>query len=127
MQQQVRYFTVTLPFPGNAAVANEVAGYEFQQNARVLEAELFLGTTGTGAGSTSVDVKKNGTSIFAANMAIASASATKRVRKAPNKAVGEPSGLSFAKGDYARVDVTAIPGTTTSTNGFVTLFCCSEV
>ena len=126
-QQGVRYFTVALPMAAALAVANDVAGYEFQKQARILEVEVFLGTTGTGAGNTSVDVKKNGATILAAVISIASASGTKRARKAPKNPVGEPSGVSVAAGDYVRADVTAVPGTTVPPYGTVYLHCCSEV
>ncbi|ABF42413.1 hypothetical protein Acid345_3412 [Candidatus Koribacter versatilis Ellin345] len=123
----VRYFTVALPIAAALAVANEVAGYEFQKQSRILETELFLCTTGTGAGATTVDVKKNGTTILPSVISIASASATKRARKAVKNPVGEPSGVSVAAGDYVRADVTAVPGTTVPTYGTVYLHCCSEV
>jgi hypothetical protein len=118
--QAVRKSVITLAKSGNLAVANEVAGYEVPPGllGRVQDVEIFLGNTGGTSGQTSVDVKKNGVSILAAVLSIAQGSATKRVRTATlvfgAAGPGEPAGVDFAPGDYFRVDVTAIPGTTSA-------------
>ncbi len=102
------------------AVANDVAGYEFQFKGRVVEVETYLGTTGTAAGPTTVDGKLNGVSIFTAVPSIAFNAATKRRRDAAGPVVpstsgsggvltpvfGEPGGVRVQPGDYFRVDVT---------------------
>lgn len=107
-----RRIVLCLPKSGNLAIANEVAGWEAQFNGRIVEAELFLGNIGGTSGATTVDVKKNGVSILPSALSIAYNAANKRVRQGGLVgAIGEPSGVPFTKGDYLRVDVTAIPGT----------------
>jgi hypothetical protein len=115
---------IALPLQyGNLAVAAEVAGWEANFRGRLLEAELFLKGTGTGAGNTDVDVNKAGVTILAApGLRIASAASTKRVRAKPTVGVsGHPNGVPFNVGDYFSVDVDAIPATTASADGTVYL------
>jgi hypothetical protein len=74
-------------------------------------------------------VKKNGTSIYTTAPSIAFNATTRRRRDAVSAVVnptggsangnlappsGEPGGVPFQAGDYFRLDVTAIPGTTSS-------------
>ena len=102
---------------GALAVANDVSAWEAQFNGRIVEVEVYLKSTGTTSGSTTVDVKKNGVSILAAALSIAFNAATKRTRSkafAAAAAQGEPSGVRFAAGDYIQADVTAIPGVASS-------------
>jgi branched-subunit amino acid permease len=113
--QPVRRIVIPLSKSGVLAVANEIVGWEAGLGliGRVTEVELFLGNTGATSGQTTVDIKKNGTSILQSALAITQGSATKRVRTAALAAAayGEPFGLPFQVGDYFRVDVSAIPGT----------------
>jgi len=122
-----RVFTVTIPLFGALAVAAGVATWLAQLRLRIVDAELSLKDTGTGAGSTTVDVKLNGTTILAAGaLSIAGAAATKAIRATPVGGVGEPSGVEVAPNDSITVDVSAIPATTAPAGGFVTLTCVAK-
>jgi hypothetical protein len=126
MQQQfVRREIIHLHKAGAQAVANDVAAYEFQSYGRIVEVETYLGNIGGTSGSTSVDGKLNGTSIFSTVPNIAFNATTKRRRDSAavatgatggsannvlTPAAGEPFGVRFRPGDYYRVDVTTIPG-----------------
>lgn len=126
MADLVRRIVIDLSKSGNLAVANDVAAWEAQFHMRILEAEIYLGNTGGTSGQTTVDVKLNGVSIFSAAPSIAQGAATKRVRTAAlTPTFGEPNGVRIQPGDYIRVDVTAIPGTT-SADLTVTLSCIVE-
>ena|SRR6185437_4850808 len=126
MPDLVRRFLLDLSKSGNLAVANDVAAWEAQFHLRIVEAEVYLGNTGGTSGNTTVDVKLNGTSIFSSAPSIAQGAATKRVRStALTPTFGEPNGVRIQPGDYVRVDVTAIPGTT-SADLTVTLSCIVE-
>lgn len=119
---RIRYFTVVIPLPGTLGAGEEVGGYEVQTRCRLLEAELFLSTTGTTSGNTDVEVRL-GTStdlLTSPGLRIAYGATTKRVRAIPAAAAGEPSGVDLAKGDYISIDIDAVPGVA-STNGVVTL------
>jgi hypothetical protein len=121
--QLTRRILIDLSKSGNLAVANDVAAWEAQFRLRILEAEIYLGSTGSTSGNTTVDVKLNGVSIFQSAQSIAQGAATKRIRSAAlTPMVGEPNGVFVNIGDYLRVDVTAIPGTT-SADLTVTLNC----
>ncbi|HWR37015.1 MAG TPA: hypothetical protein VN622_14225 [Clostridia bacterium] len=121
MTERLRRTTINLPISGALAVAAGVVTWAAQFRGRIEEVELSLGTTGSTSGSTTVDVKKGGASIMAANaLQIAQGSATKYVRASPAAASGHPKGLPFEPGDVITVDVTTVPGTA-STNGLVTL------
>lgn len=121
-----RVFTVCLPLFA-IQVAAGLATYAAQLRARILNVEVSLSDTGTGAGSTIVDVKKNGTSIMAAGgLSIAGAAAGKTARANPIGVDGEPSGVELAPDDEITVDVTAVPGTTAPAGGFVTLACVAK-
>ncbi|HLZ93368.1 MAG TPA: hypothetical protein VKQ28_16810 [Candidatus Acidoferrum sp.] len=104
------------------AVANDVDEWEAQFYGRILEVETSLGNLGTAA-ATTIDVKKNGVSIFPIAPSIAFNAATKRRRDSASALLpvgtvgaagnltptaGEPSGVDFAPGDLFRLDVTAI-------------------
>jgi len=113
---------VSLALPGNLAVAAGVAGFVAEFPANIVKAQLYLGSTGTGAGSTTVTVKKNGTAILpAAGLTIAGAAAGKTAESATTKPEGLPGGVRIDVGDVITVDVSAIPGTTASANGEVKL------
>jgi hypothetical protein len=115
-------FVKTLHKAGALAVANDVAEWQAQFFGRITEVEISLGSTGSTSGSTSVDVKKNGVSILTAVLTIAQGSATHNLRTgganpgviAAPAGAGEPGGMEFVPGDVIRVDVTAIPGTTSA-------------
>jgi hypothetical protein len=109
---RIRHFFIHLVKAGVLAVANEVAAWEAQARGRVMSVEIFLGNIGAVSGSTTVDIKKNGTSILTAPISIAFNAATKRTRvTALAGMLGEPSGVDFVAGDYFQVNITAIPGT----------------
>jgi hypothetical protein len=132
----VRRVIVDLFKAGALAVANDVGiGWEAEFPGRIVEVETFLGALGATSGATTIDVKKNGVSIFTVTPSIAFGAATRRRRDCagplvPSTTVGssgtltpvihEPAGVPFAPGDYFRLDVLAIPGTT-STDLSVTL------
>ena len=82
---------------------------------RIQNVAMSLETTGSTSGATTVDVKKNGTSILSAVMSIAQGASTKYVAAAsvvPGAAgAGEPGGVDVQPGDVLTVDITAIPGT----------------
>lgn len=111
-------FTKTLFKGGNLAVANGVAQWQAQFKGRITEVEIALGGTGGTSGQTTVDLKKNGVSILGAPLSIAQGSATKTLRTTAlvygPAGGGEPAGVDFVEGDLFSVDVTAIPGTTSS-------------
>ncbi len=108
------------------AVANDVAGYEFEFRGRIVEVETYLGNIGTTAGATTVDGKLNTVSIFSTVPSIAFNAATKRRRDAAGPVIlptggsgsgvltpafgGPEAGVRVQPGDYYRVDVLAIPG-----------------
>jgi hypothetical protein len=123
--QLTRRRTVTLFVDGNLAVANDVAEYIAPRAGRVLGVSIGLRSIGAVSGSTSVDVKlsKSGgafATILGAVLSIAFGAASKSVASGANDgggmsgAVGEPNGVPFGDGDVLRVDVTAIPGTTSA-------------
>lgn len=125
MADRIRYFTVALPLAdGNLAAGAGKDVYAVQTRCRLLEAELTLAGTGTGAGNTDVDVKKNGSLVWATpGLRIASAaSAPASVRAKPTVGVaGEPSGVACEPGDVITADIVAIPATTASSHGKVVL------
>lgn len=111
---------------GALAVAAGRATWAAQGKGRIQEIEMALGLTGGTSGSTTIDVKKNGTSILVGTpLSIAQGSATKFVRSAAlvygPAGGGEPAGVDYVEGDVFTVDVSAIPGTT-STDLTVDLF-----
>jgi hypothetical protein len=125
MPQLIRREIIHLHKAGAQTVANDVAAYEFQSHGRIVEVETYLGNIGGTSGSTSVDGKLNGASIFSTVPSIAFNAATKRRRDSSTTATGasggsannvltpaagEPFGVRFHPGDYYRVDVTTIPG-----------------
>jgi hypothetical protein len=127
--QLVRRLVVTRHKAGALAAVNDVAEWEAQFYGRIVEVETSLGSIGGTSGNTTVDVKKNGTSIFVAAPSIAFNAAQKRRRDSATTLLpvgtvgaagnltptaGEPNGVDFAPGDLFRVDVTAIPGTASS-------------
>lgn len=127
--QLVRRLVITRHKAGAQAVANDIAEWEAQFYGRIVEVETSLGNIGGTSGSTTVDVKKNGVSIFAALPSIAFNAATKRRRDSASALLpvgtvgaagnltptaGEPNGVDFAPGDLFRVDVTVIPGAASS-------------
>ncbi|HEX7285696.1 MAG TPA: hypothetical protein VF532_05905 [Candidatus Angelobacter sp.] len=129
MPQLIRRQIIHLHKAGNQAVASDVAAYEFQSHGRIVEVETYLGNIGGTSGSTSVDGKLNGTSIFTTVPSIAFNATTKRRRDSATvpagasggtgssvltPIAGEPLGVRFHPGDYYRVDVTTIPGTASS-------------
>lgn len=134
--QLVRRVIVDLFKAGVLAVANDVGiGWEAEFPGRIVEVETFLGALGATSGATTIDVKKNGVSIFTVAPSIAYNAATRRRRDCagpliPSTSVGssgvltpcihEPTGVYFLPGDYFRLDVLAIPGTA-STDLSVTL------
>jgi len=67
--QLVRRIVLPLTKGGALAVANDVAAWEAQFYGRIVEVETYLGNTGSAAGPTVVDIKKNGVSIFAQHRA----------------------------------------------------------
>ena len=115
---------------GVLAVANDVGNaWEAQCFGRILETEMSLGALGGTSGATTIDVKKNGTSIYTAAPSIAFNAASRRRRDCAGPLIpststgssgvltpvfGEPGGVRFAPGDYFRLDVTAIPGAASS-------------
>jgi hypothetical protein len=104
---------------GAVAVVNGRATWAAQCKGRVQEVEMSLGLTGSASGATTIDVKKNGTSIMVGTpLTIAQGSATKYVRSAAlvygAAGGGEPGGVDFVEGDVFTVDITAIPGTTST-------------
>ncbi len=120
-----RRVVVHLHRAGAQAVANDVAGYEFQSRARIVEVETYLGNIGATSGATNVDGKLNTVSIFTTVPSIAFNAATKRRRDAAGPVFpaasgsggvltpvfgGPEAGVRVQPGDYYRVDVLAIPG-----------------
>lgn len=119
-----RLFTVVVPLGDTLAAGAGRAKYTVQTRCRLLEAELSLGTTGTGAGNTDVDVNKGGATVLTApGLRVASAAAAPAtVRANPSVGVvGEPSGVPLEPGDAITVDIDAVPATTASARGAVTL------
>lgn len=130
--QLVRRSVVSRVKAGALAVANDVAEWEAQFYGRILEVETSLGSIGGTSGSTTVDVKKNGVSIFSAAPSIAFNAAQKRRRDSMGPLLpvgtvgaagnlvpgpvgaGEPGGVDFVPGDFFRVDITTIPGAASS-------------
>jgi hypothetical protein len=124
-----RRVVIHLHKSGAQAVANDVAGYEFEFRGRIVEVETYLGNIGGTSGATTVDGKLNTVSVFSTVPSIAFNAATKRRRDAASAVIlptggsgsgvltpafGEPSGVRVQPGDYYRVDVTAIPGAASS-------------
>jgi hypothetical protein len=113
-QTRIRRVNIVRHKSGNAAVAAGVATWTAGFRGRVVEVEMSLNTTGGTSGNTDTDVKKNGTTIMAANaLRIVQGSATKFVRATPDpaKVSGHPSGVAFDVGDVFTFDIVAIPGT----------------
>ena len=111
---------IPLIVPGALATGVGQATYQAQEKGRVNEVEIALGATGSVSGNTTVDVKKNGVSILAAGPAsIVQGSATKTLRITSlvlgPAGGGEPSGVDYVEGDLFTVDITAVPGTTSTT------------
>jgi hypothetical protein len=126
-QHRVRRVNIGRHKSGNTAVAAGIATWVAPFRGRVLAVEMSLNTTGTGAGNTDGDCKKNGATIMAANaLRIASASATKAVNATPDpaKVGGHPSGVPFDAGDTFTFDIAAIPGTTPSADISFDLLVC---
>jgi hypothetical protein len=116
----------TLFVAGALAVVNGRATWAAQGKGRIQEVEMSLGLTGSVSGSTTIDVKKNGTSIMVGTpLTIAQGATTKFVRSAAlvygPVGGGEPAGVDYVEGDVFTVDLTAVPGTT-STDLTVDLF-----
>jgi hypothetical protein len=121
-----RRVVIHLHKSGAQGVANDVAGYEFQFRAKIVEVETYLGNIGTTSGATQVDGKLNTVSVFSTVPSIAFNAATKRRRDAAGPVIlptggagngvltpvfgGPEAGVRVAPGDYYRVDVLAIPG-----------------
>lgn len=121
-----RFFGVTLVLgDGNLAAGAGKDIWTAQTRCELLEAELCLRTTGTGAGNTDVDIKKAGNLIWVTpGLRIASAAAAPAaVRAKPTVGVSnsEQAGVALEPGDAITADVVAIPGTTASAGGFVRL------
>jgi len=109
----------TLFVAGALAAVTGRATWAAQKKGRIQEIEMSLGLTGSVSGSTTIDVKKNGTSILVGTpLTIAQGSATKFVRSAAlvlgPAGGGEPSGVDYVEGDVFTVDITAVPGTTST-------------
>lgn len=111
---------VTLPLLGAPAVGAGVAAFVAPHALRISGAQLFLKSTGTGAGSTTAQVKVGANNILQADLTIAAAAATKYVKQSA-RGGGVPGGYDVNAGDVVTVNITAIPGTTAPTDGYVVL------
>lgn len=123
MQDSFRRSTITLPLPGALAAGAGQASYTSPRSQRIASAQLCLSDTGTGAGTTEVAIKVNGTAITAAgDLAIAGAAGTKTISKAIVKGSNQfPGGARLNAGDVVTVDVSSVPATTQPKAGFVVL------
>jgi hypothetical protein len=112
-------FIKTLFVGGALAAVTGRATWTAQCKGRIEEVEMSLGLTGSVSGATTIDVKKNGTSILVGTpLTIAQGATTKYVRTAAlvygPAGGGEPAGVDFVEGDVFTVDLTAVPGTTST-------------
>ncbi len=111
MEQGFRKSNLTLPLPSALAVLVAASTFIATAKGRISHAQLSLSDTGTGAGSTQVAVKVNGTAITpAGGIAIAGAAATKAAVVPVNGFY--PGGALVNPGDVVTVDVVAVPATT---------------
>jgi hypothetical protein len=92
---------------------------------RILDTEFAVGIAPTGAGLTTVAVKKNAALIGGAADLSLAAAATSVVAKPTVGVQGEPAGTFVDVGDTITVDVTAVCATTAGTDGTVSLLCCA--
>ncbi len=113
---------LTIALPGNLAAAAGVASVKVDFPCYLTSAQLTVGGAGTGAGSTTITVNRNGAVIIpAAKLTIAGAAAQKYVTTGDLNPGGVPGGIRLNKGDVLSVDVSSAPATTPAANGQLTL------
>lgn len=124
--QPIRTTKVPLFIAGALAVIAGRATFSPMRKLLVLNTEFALGVVETGAGNTTVAIKKNGNLIGGAtDLSIPEESGTKFVKAKPSVGIvgGEPSGVMIDVGDTITVDVTAVPATTPGTDAAIYLHC----
>lgn len=123
MQDSLRKSYLPLTLFGALAVAASVATYKVTRTGVLIGAQLALTDSGTGAGNTSVVVKKNGTAITPTlSVAGAAASPNATTTAMVNSGASPyPAGTLVQAGDVITVDITALPATTSPKAGTVYL------
>lgn len=121
--QPNRTYEIERVIPGVLVVGASQAIYKAMQRIRILNTQFALGVAPTGAGATTVVIKKNGVAIGqAADLSLAAA-ATDISAKPSVGLVGGADlvGVQLEVGDSITIDVTAICGTTAGTNATISL------
>jgi hypothetical protein len=112
--QQLRKSYVTLQLPASPAVGVALATFIARNPMRILSAQITASDTGTGAGATTVIVKKNGVQIPTQTaLSIAQGAATHATSGSfIGSPISYPGGEGFLPNDVLTVDLTAVPATT---------------
>lgn len=101
---------------GNATVGTNKTRWVLPFAGRIVAVYAHATGNGSGTGSTTIDIKKNGTSIFSTQPSIASADDGYFTGGAITTA-----GMRVSPGDQLALDVTAIPATSGHPNVSVTV------
>lgn len=118
-----RTFHIAMFIAGALAVVNGRARHVVRRKMRILDTQFDLGVAPTGAGNTTVAIKKNGALIGGATDLSIAATGQSDTAKPSVGVSGEPSGVFCDVGDVITVDVTAICATTAGTDGRIDLLC----